>query len=307
MSHPVFEQYLGRGRPSGDGEFRYVCPFCKSAERTFSVNFTRGRFICFKGSCAKSGSLIYLASNLGFTYNDAPLLSSTDQLRHRLFTVDDGVTVAAPKIEEPVEVPPLKQIEPGCFAWDYLRSRGLTTNDIYFNELSLSERDRGRRIYFPQRDETGHVVFWIARKYIHGARGPKYVNPGGSIKKRLLYRSGVVDKDYPVSVCEGPISAIVAGNAVATLGVLFSKEQVAEIANLGAPILAAMDGEAFSESIKLARSLEPFGTPTKVVPLPAGTDPADIGRSNFLWYVQQAFALEPGAIFDVRERLTRLW
>lgn len=309
MTAYLFDQYLGRGRSSGGDETRYVCPFCKDPDRTFSLSHTRKRFICFKGSCGVSGTLAYLASKLGFEYHETPLLSSIDQMRHRLWDVDSGVK-PAPKIDEPVEVPPLKQIEPGCYAWDYLISRGLTSGDIYYNELSLSLKDGGRRIYFPQRDEvTGRINFWVARKYLPGHhKGRKYVNPGGSIKKRLLYRSHLINRNYPVAVCEGPISAILAGNAVATLGVLFSKEQVEEIAKLGTPILAAMDGEAFSKSLELARKLEPFGTPTTVVPMPAGTDPADLGRHNFLnLYVPKAFSLEPGTVADVKERLTRLW
>lgn len=310
---PMFDQYLGPGRPSGgDGEFRYVCPFCRDPDPSLAVNYVRKRFICFRQSCGVKGHLSYLASKLGFSYDDVPLLSSTDQMRHRLWAVDDGTWDVAPKLEEPVEVPELKQIEPGSRAWEYLIGRGLTPHDVYFNELSLSPEDRGRRIYFPQRDERGRIVFWVARKYLPGHKtGRKYVNPGGSIKKRLLYRSNLIDRNYPVSVCEGPLSAIAAGNAVATLGVMFSDEQVAEIAGLGCPILSAMDGEAFTESIKLARKLEPYGVLAGVVPLPKGIDPADVirhyGRDAFEHYARQAFTLEPGAIEDVKARLNRLW
>lgn len=311
---PMFDQYLGAGKPSGgDGEFRYVCPFCRESDPSLAVNYIRKRFICFRASCGVKGHLSYLATKLGFTYDDIPVLSSIDQMRHRLWAVDDGSWEMAPKLEEPVVVPELKQIEPGTRAWQYLTDdRGLTPHDIYYNELSLSPEDRGRRIYFPQRDETGRIVFWVARKYLPGHRtGRKYVNPGGSIKKRLLYRSHLVDRNYPVSVCEGPLSAIAAGNAVATLGVMFSKEQVAAIAGLGCPILSAMDGEAFTESIKLARRLEPYGVLAGVVPLPRGVDPADVtrayGRQGYDYYARQAFTLEPGAIAEVRERLSRVW
>lgn len=311
---PLFDQYLGKGHSSGgNGEYRYVCPFCRDKDKTFAVNFVRKRFICFKASCGVRGDLSYLASKLGFSYDDVPLLSSTDQLRHRLWCVDSDETwQLAPKLEEPVEVPELRQITPGCFAWDYLIGRGLTAEDIYYNELSLSPEDRGRKIYFPHRDERGEIVFWVARKYLPGhTKGRKYINPGGSIKKRLLYRSNLIDRSQPVSVCEGPLSAIAAGNAVATLGVLFSAEQVEAIADLGAPILSAMDGEAFTESIKLARKLEPYGIMAGVVPLPKDVDPADVvqhyGRDAYQRYAALAFTLEPGAVADVRERMGRLW
>jgi len=311
--HPIFDQYLGVGKPSGgEGEFRYVCPFCKEREPSFAINFVRKRFICFKGSCNVRGDLTYLASKLGFTYDDVPLLSSTDQLRHRLWAVDtDDIWEIAPKLEEPIEIPELIQIVPTMQAWDYLINRGLTPHDIYYNELSLSPEDRLSRIYFPHRDETGEVCFWVRRTYLPGARGRKYHNPGGAIKKRLLYRSNLIDRSQPVSICEGPLSAIAAGNAVATLGVLFSKEQVEAVAALDAPILSAMDGEAFTASVKLARMLEPYGVIASVVPMPRGYDPADLvklgGREAYQRFVDAAFTLEPGAVSDVRERASRLW
>ena len=309
--NPIFDQYLGRGYPSGgQGEFRYVCPFCHEKDRTFAVNFVRKRFICFRGSCAQAGSLAYLARKLGFAYDDnAPVLSSVDQLRHRLSFVDDeeGLSDIAPKISEPVAIPELHQIHPGCYAWDYLINRQLTPDDIYFNQLSLSPEDRGQRIYFPHRDDNGRVIYWVARLYLPGSRGRKYKNPTGGIKRMLLYRSNLIDRNYPVSVCEGPISAIVAGNAVATLGVRYSKEQVELISRLGAPVLSAMDGEAFSKSLKLAKELEQVGTDVSVVPLPSGTDPATVGRAEYYRYVGMAFRVEPGAVTDVRERLGRVW
>jgi len=307
----LFGQYLGQGSPSGaSGEFRFVCPFCHDREKTFAVNFIRKRFICFRATCGVRGGLSYLADRLGFTLAETPLLSSTDQLRNRLWMLDEPSSVfeVSPKIEEPVPHLDFIQIEPSMFAWDYLRFRGLTAEDIYFNELSLTKEDRGRRIYFPQRDSCGNLVYWVARKYLPGhTKGRKYVNPPCSIKRRLLYRSHLVDRNQPVSVVEGPISAIIAGNAVATLGVLFSSEQVAEIAKLECPILSAMDGEAFTDSVKLARKLEPFGVLAKIVPLPKGKDPADVGRSGFLEYVQKAFSLEPGSVNYMRERLVRTW
>lgn len=307
----IFSQYLGKGRPSGgSGEYRYVCPFCKEKDPSFSVNFIRKRFLCFREKCGVKGDLSFLATKLGIHYDsDTPILSSIDQLRHRLWACDTGEWQIAPKLEEPIRVPELVQIEPNNYiAWNYLISRGLSPEDIYRNELSLSPEDRVPRIYFPQRDEHGEFNFWVARKFMPGMTGGrKYVNPGGSIKKRLLYRSHLIDTNYPVSVCEGPISAIIAGNAVATLGVLFSKEQVAGIAKLGCPIYSAMDGEAFTKSIKLARDLEPHGVMAGIVPLPSGHDPASVGRAWYDYYCQRAFTLEPGRIDVVRERLERVW
>lgn len=300
-----FEQRLGRGKPSGEyGEYRYRCPICQYKDPTLAVNYVTGKFICFWAGCGVKGHLSYLARRLGFAYDVEPLISSLDQLRFRLWNF--GEEKKSAKSFEPIKIPRgLRQIVPGTFAWDYLTNRGISEAEIYINELSIAEEDYGRRIYFLQRDEAQRIIYWVGRKYLPGTPGPKYSNPGGSIKKNLLFRSHLIDRTRPVSVCEGPISAIVAGNAVATLGVLFSKEQVRAIASLGCPILCAFDGEAFSRSIELAKALDFYNVAAKVVPLPFGLDPADLGRLWYDYFVSIAFTWEPGTLQHLRERLNR--
>lgn len=305
----LLDSALGAGYPSGGaGEYRYDCPLCRLGGRTLCVNYVRKRFICFHGRCQAAGSLAYLCSRIGIDYEEQPLLSSIDQLRHRLWGLEDGTSEAAPKIADDVHVPELRQIREGHPAWAYLRSvRNLTPHDIYYNQLSVSPEDRERYIYFPHHDENGRVVYWVKRKYLPGTKGPKYRNPGASIKSKLLYRENLVDFAHPVIVVEGPLSAIAAGNAVATLGVKFSEEQVRLAASWGVPLYAAMDGEEFSRSVKFAEAVQKYGACCAVVPMPQGEDPNSLGWAAFYECLCNSFVIEAGATTVERMRLARLW
>lgn len=296
---------LGRGRPSGggDGEWRFNCPFCGENQQSFSVNFQREQYLCFRAQCGAKGSVEFLAKRLGVPYETACHPQDPNALRNRLLGLGEPKAVVAPKVEMPELVP----IQPGTEAWHYLMARGLTVEDIYLNELSVSPRDSFSRIYFPMRDpHTGEFCYWVARKMRAETWGPKYINPGSSVKKTLLYRQHLINTNYPASACEGPLSAIVAGNAFATLGVKFSNEQIQAMVDLGCPILSAMDGEAFTYSLKLTKLLTGYGRESSVVPLPYLKDPADLGRATYNWYVTQSFTMLPGEVSDLRHRLARL-
>jgi DNA primase len=115
-------------------------------------------------------------------------------------------------------------------------------------------------------------------------------------RKRRIYRyydvlRGLRKKKFnSVVITEGTISAIRAGlNAVATYGKYVSPEQVEMLASLqtkadAGPIsyIVALDGDALSYSMKLARRLFARGLQTSVVMLPDGHDPASLPKEEWL-------------------------
>lgn len=300
MSKQQLDTVLGRSMSvSGGMEFRYNCPFCGDREFHLYVNYNVGKFLCWRGSCNVRGTVKYLCKRLGIeesSFSPQP----TDALRRRLI----GIKEAELKLEsKEVERPEgLRVVPPGTYAYDYLVERGIGWEDIQQNELSVTPKDGFARIYFPDYDDRGRLRFWVARKYLTNTWGPKYVNASGS--ERTVYRASLVDRSQPVLVCEGPISAIVAGNAVATYGVRVKEEQVVELLGLGAPRYdIAFDGDAFEHSLKLAERLNSEGVSVRVVTMPDGEDPASLGRTLF----QQQFWFDytPGSTTPLRLRLNR--
>jgi DNA primase len=150
--------------------------------------------------------------------------------------------------------------------------------------------DRFRsRIMFPLADPRGRVLGFGARALGEG-RGPKYLNTGENElfhKGRMVYAADLARataaKAGGVVLCEGYTDVIALhqaglGNTVATMGTALTGDQVGELAKLAPVVHMALDADAAGQKAMLraaevaaGRSLE-----LRVVPLPAGLDPADL-------------------------------
>ena len=157
---------------------------------------------------------------------------------------------------------------------------------------AVLDRFRGR-LMFPVCDAQGRVVGFGARK-LDGVRGPKYVNsPASPIyrKSELLYAAhharAAAAKAGIVIVVEGYTDALAmhqAGilNTVALMGTAITDRQVATLKRLAPTVVLMLDGDdAGAQAIlRAAEVARPSGLRLLVAPLPAGSDPADLLRSQ---------------------------
>jgi DNA primase len=184
-------------------------------------------------------------------------------------------------------------------AWDRVqlasRQGGYSNRDIY--DVGLAQRsqngmlyDRFRsRIMFPLSDIRGRVLGFGARAMGEEQR-PKYLNTadndvyhkglhlyGANLARPHAARAG------EVILCEGYTDTIAlhqAGmaNAVGLMGTALTGEQVGELARMAHTVLLALDADsAGQEAMLRAYALaERRNLKLRVVPLPAGSDPADL-------------------------------
>jgi DNA primase len=185
-------------------------------------------------------------------------------------------------------------------AWDQVqlasRRAGYANREIY--DAGLAQRskqnsqlyDRFRaRIMFPLTDIRGRVLGFGARAMSDG-RGPKYLNTSDNdVYHKGLHLYGAdlarahAAKAGSVILCEGYTDAIAlhqAGmrNAVGLMGTALTGDQVGELARMAQTVLLALDADSAGQEAMLRaaglaakRNLE-----LRVVPLPAGADPADL-------------------------------
>jgi DNA primase len=183
-------------------------------------------------------------------------------------------------------------------AWDTVlnasRRAGYANEEIFAAGLAI--RGREGRIYdvfrgkvmFPLADRRGRVRGFGARAMRDG-QGPKYVNTReGEVftKGRQLFGVDVAraaaSKAGSVILAEGYTDVIAlhqAGfaNAVASMGTALTPEQASELGNLAALVLLCLDADAAGQTAAVrAASVLPSRLELRVVPLPAGADPADI-------------------------------
>src|SRR3954451_22556561 len=185
-------------------------------------------------------------------------------------------------------------------AWDRVllttQRAGFKARELYDAGLVQRSKGEGRvydrfrgRIMFPLADARGRVLGFGARA-LRDNQQPKYLNTAENElfhKGKMVYAAdlarGAAGKAGSVVMCEGYTDVIAlhqAGlrNAVATMGTALTGDQVGELAKLAPVVHMALDADAAGQNAMLraaevaaGRSLE-----LRVVPLPAGKDPAEL-------------------------------
>ena len=185
-------------------------------------------------------------------------------------------------------------------AWDRVllasRRGGFTVEELYATGLAQRSKQNGQpydrfrsRIMFPLADIRGRVLGFGARAMSEEQR-PKYLNTSDNDvyhKGLHLYGSDLARaaaaKAGQVILCEGYTDTIAlhqAGmrTAVGLMGTALTAEQVGELARMAQTVLLALDADTAGQeamlrasSLAAKRKLE-----LRVVPLPAGTDPAEM-------------------------------
>ncbi len=185
-------------------------------------------------------------------------------------------------------------------AWDRVlsasRRGGFSEQELYATGLAQRSKENGRpydrfrsRIMFPLADIRGRVLGFGARAMGEEQR-PKYLNTSDNdVYHKGLHLYGAdlarahATKAGEVIVCEGYTDTIAlhqAGmrGAVGLMGTALTGEQVGELARMAQTVLLALDADSAGQeamlrasSMAAKRKLE-----LRVVPLPAGADPADL-------------------------------
>jgi DNA primase len=189
-------------------------------------------------------------------------------------------------------------------AWDRVllasRRAGFTVGELYATGLAQRSRQNGQpydrfraRIMFPLADVRGHVLGFGARAS-GSDQQPKYLNTSDNDlyhKGSHLYGAHLArehatrarEGQGEVIVCEGYTDTIAlhqAGmrNAVGLMGTALTIEQVSQLARMAKTVLLALDADSAGQeamlraaSLAAKRKLE-----LRVVPMPAGRDPAQL-------------------------------
>lgn len=274
-------------------EVRFCCPFCLSQGKpspdtkyhlyvhTHQDNHY-GRWICHRCQ-ARGRSIDILARAVGIsalTGTTVPL-NILDEVE-RVFASDEPKAVVVPT----VDLPPRVLFDTSYTqANEYVHSRGLTSDDISYYRLKVGTGRAGWRIVIPNFGETG-PNFWQARSYMPFIE-PKYLSPAGAYSSLVLFNYLRLDKKLVV-ICEGPISAMVAGHhATCVYGKNVSPYQLHLLLKLEAnEYVVAFDGDATLESVALATWLYSRGARVKRLLFKQADDPASVGRNGMTELVE---------------------
>lgn len=212
-------------------------------------------------------------------------------------------------------------------AWDrlLLTARRAKFGDREIYDAGLSQRNQQgrtydrfrRRIVFPLADRRGRVLGFGARA-LGSDQQPKYLNTsenevfhkGSQLFGQDVARAAAARAGQTI-VCEGYTDVIAmhqAGmrNAVGIMGTAMTEQQVEALAGLAPGVLLALDADSAGQEamLRAARVAAGRKLELRVVPLPAGSDPADLvqrdGAETIGQLIGQAMPLER---FQVRRVL----
>ncbi len=174
----------------------------------------------------------------------------------------------------------------GGFSDQELRDAGLTQ----LSKQSGRPYDRFRgRIMFPLADKRGRVLGFGARA-MRENQPPKYLNTSDNDvyhKGRQLYGVHLARSHATragrVIVCEGYTDVIALHQVglretVGLMGTALTTEQLAELARLASTVLLALDADSAGQEamLRAERTAARQRLELRVVPLPVGSDPADL-------------------------------
>jgi len=188
-------------------------------------------------------------------------------------------------------------------AWDKVlvasRQKGYSETELWDAGLTAKNQkgnvyDRfRRRITFPLCDSRGRVLGFGARA-VGADQQPKYLNSSENAvfhKGRQVYAADLARaaaaKSGEVILCEGYTDVIAmhqAGlrNTVGLMGTALTEDQVSELARMAPVVALALDADSAGQEamIRAAKVAEGRKLELRVVPLPAGSDPADIVQNE---------------------------
>jgi DNA primase len=213
-------------------------------------------------------------------------------------------------------------------AWDKVlvasRRAGFSDRELVAAGLASRSQKEGRtydrfrrRIMFPLCDQRGRVLGFGARA-MGADQKPKYLNSSDGVvyhKGRHLFGADIARapaaKAGVVVVAEGYTDVIAMHQAglrhtVGLMGTALTDEQVGELARLAPTVLLALDADAAGQEAMLrgARVAARRNLALRVVPLPPGSDPADlVGQEGARAMADRVDASVPFVRFRVEREL----
>jgi len=297
---------LGNYRQTTTGEYNFCCPLCVRRVGQPDKNYhlyvnptrylygIRGWFYCHR--CKAKGPLHRLLNNSD-TSNHA--VSEWSSFVLKLRGAFKKEKEPKPSVSLPKDYVEMIQ---GTQAYEYLQKRAITDAQIEFYKIGfgvkdirqLEKEDRPNyagsgRIIFPDYDDDGDCVYWVARTY--KGHKVKYKNPAKSNARDKIFNLSKASRYQTCVIAEGVISAIACGyNGIATYGKEVTQQQIDMLVSVSFDHYhIAHDGDARKESLHLAERLSCRGCDVSLVCFSRDEDPASV--SNMLERIQGSMSL----------------
>ena len=279
---------LGTGKKTARGNMAYTCPYCHHHKPKLEVNFTENKegtnpWHCWV--CNKKGKSIYLLLKQAGASKDK--LNEANSLCKNTPKTYIKKTVNVLKL--PDEFSPLFPDDKTVTwkqAYYYLKSRGITDNDIIKYNIGYCEYGNyANMIIIPTYDKDGKLNYFTARSF---EKEPyiKYRNP--QISRDIIPNEHMINWKVPIIICEGLFDAIaIKRNAIPLLGKNIQSELMKKIvSSFVNKIYIALDKDAIKQALHFCEQLMMEGKEVYLVDL-QDKDPSEMGFENFTKLIQK--------------------
>jgi len=165
----------------------------------------------------------------------------------------------------------------------YLKRRGMSKRDMWYFKFGVSIHNGfRRRVIFPSYNAEGDLNFYTGRD-IDGDRFPKYLNAAVD-KKEMVFNELFIDWSEELTLVEGPFDLVKCNdNATCLLGSFLARDALLfqKIIEHKTPILLALDPDAKTKTIKIARSLLEYDVPVRMLDHGEYDDVGDMTKQEF--------------------------
>lgn len=333
------ESALGEGTPhhtSKGLQYNYKCPFCDDHKQRLFINVDRGVYWCHH--CEAKGTLVSFISDYTkipwaealkiyreYESYEKPLPASLEEEVYQRL-------IKAPEVEIKKYIFPLPEeftlIEnatgkAGKRAVQYIQSRGVSLDMAERYYLGYCESgDYANRIILPDF-ENGELIYWQARTWEPTPKNPairklfkKVLNPSLTREQvengvKAIGKSEVISNiDFVLEngmcvLCEGRFDALTLRDIGACLhGKVMSDTQYVKLVRNKDKIhtiAVMMDGDAFANTLRIAKRLYKHFDNVLVCKLPKDKDPSELGTKGCIEILNQALEYSP--MFEVKARL----
>ena len=295
---------LGAGKRTARGNQSYNCPFCNHTKPKLEVNFSENKkgynpwhcWVCGKKGTRISSLFKQLKASTDKFTELYKLVSEEKEYNQKESIID----VKLPKEFKLISDSAVDLT--GKQAWNYVKNRGITLEDILKYGLGYCEYGNYKNmIIIPSYDENGKLNYFTGRSF---EREPyrKYRNPETS--RNIIPFELFINWNLPLILCEGPFDAIaIKRNAIPLLGSNIQGSLMKKIVTSTVKkIYIALDSDAIKKSIKYAEEFINEGKEVYMVEL-QGKDPSEMGFYNFTKLIQTTTPLTQ---YDLMEKKLQL-
>ena len=295
---------LGTGKRTARGNQSYHCPFCNHAKPKLEVNFSENKkgynpWHCWV--CGKKGTRISTLFK--------QLKATSDKFTELYKLVDEEKEYENKSNEVNIKLPENFQLIKdnatdlvGKKAWNYLKNRGITVDDVLKYKLGYCEYGNySNMVIIPSYDENGKLNYFTGRSFLKNPYR-KYKNPEAS--RNIIPFELFINWDLPLILCEGPFDAIaIKRNAIPLLGSNIQGSLMKKIVTSTVKkIYIALDSNAIKKAIKYAEEFINEGKEVYMVEL-QGKDPSEMGFTDFTQLIQNTTPLTQ---YDLMEKKLQL-